>query len=130
MNDLRKQNDLKQLLCVIGRILFVAYVACHICCRFCRVALSPLHWFKPVKTYFFQQSYGTRYLSENKALRQIQFSRHRTELMHRISQMNRAKTKEFLNDFFLPSFDEDFSDVVAKGSEVRMSFITLCSKLQ
>ena len=42
--------------------------------------------------------------------------------MHRVSRMNRNKTKEMMKDFFLPSFDDDFSDLIQRKSEVSSSF--------
>lgn len=39
--------------------------------------------------------------------------------MHRVSQMNHNKTKELLKDFFLPSFHDDFSDLLHSQKSMR-----------
>ncbi|XP_065066652.1 uncharacterized protein LOC135692457 [Rhopilema esculentum] len=64
-------------------------------------------------------------VAESKILRQIQFSRHRTDLMNRVSQINKVKTKEMLKDFFLTSFDEDFSDIANTQRKENLAAVLL-----
>eukprot|EP00794_Sanderia_malayensis_P006060 gene6060-6762_t len=58
---------------------------------------------------YIKHNYKNNLVSEEKLIRKIQFSRHRTELMHRVSQTNRDKTKELLKDFYFPSFEAEFN---------------------
>ena len=35
--------------------------------------------------------------------------------------MNRNKTKDMMKDFFLPAFDDDFSDLIHENNNVRFN---------